>query len=132
MAHPKDLARLRTADQMREESPVAYNVVKSFVPGLGQALAAKDYATDIGNGNTTGAVGNALNFMPGYGATRAAAAEGLAHVVPAYNAVKTLASDGLQAAARTVAPLGLRRAASVNGQIIGNDARLWDAATLGN
>lgn len=132
MTHPADLARLRSADQMKRENPLAYSLVKSFAPGLGQALAAKDYVADVQQGNTGGAVNNALNFLPAYGPAKAAVAEGAAHVIPAYNAAKTLVTDGLQAAGQALAPQGLRRAVGVNGQIAGNDQRLWDAATLGN
>lgn len=131
MTHPRDLARLRSADQMKEESPLVYDAIKAFVPVLGQTLAAKDYVQGMRDGGGWKAAGEAANFMPGYSFGRAAIAEGPAHVVPAYNAIRALVSDGWQGAKNALAPAGLRRAATVNGQIIGNDARLWDAGTIG-
>ena len=131
MAHPRDLARLRTADQLKEENPLAYSAVKAFVPVLGQGLAARDYAKDVQSGDTLGAVGNALNFLPGYSPTKAAVAEGAAHVVPMYNAGRALINDGVQAARAALAPQGLRRAVGVNGQVAGNAEHVYDAATMG-
>jgi hypothetical protein len=56
--------RAATFDELSEEYPVS-KLGASFVPGVGQALAAADVASELNKGNYGRAALNAVGFVPG-------------------------------------------------------------------
>lgn len=108
MIYDKDYRdeRLNAYDEISEEHPIA-KLGASFVPGVGQVMAAGDVAAEANKGNYGRAAINAIGFVPGgklasAGINKAMAAERALGKTIAPEAASTLAKASEQIGEKAV------------------------------
>jgi hypothetical protein len=75
-----------------DKAQIAVEAVGSFIPGVGQVIAAKDYANAIENKDTVGGVLAAAQFLPILGGT---AKLGSTFMKPSEYALKMMRRGGI-------------------------------------